>query len=277
MKKILLLLSIPFILSSCGDDKKNTTEQPKQKENVNSRNTDIQKIEIEKITEGPEFPDATLIIKDIQAKPIENTDSVEITFNFDVQNYELKAQTPDASTRSCNNSKDGQHIHFIIDNQPYTALYAPTHTIRIKKDSEHTLLTFLSRSYHLSLKNSTAYQAVKFKIDTNGKLTKTDAGKEPMLFYSRPKGTYLGADVENVLLDFYLINAKEGLQAGDYKIQANIAGKEFIITEWAPHFIKNLPYGKHDIQLTLTDKNGQKVGENTVKMTITLAEKEPIQ
>lgn len=279
MKKLIFVLSATTCLWACSDSntqKSNTINTPTQTLSDPS-SMDLSAVILEKVSEGPEYPGATLKIKDVVAKEIPNTDSAEVTINFDVQNYELKAQTPDASSRSCNNSKDGQHIHFILNNQPYVALYEPTHTFKVKKGEEQTMLTFLSRSYHLSLKYETAYQLLTFKVDEKGQYQQLENKKEPMLFYSRPKGTYLGEDTKNILLDFYVVNGGEKLKNGEYYIFANISGKEMKVTDWAPYFIKNLPMGEHTITLALMDKNNEMVGENKIQMKYTLAEKEPIQ
>ncbi|MDZ7849205.1 MAG: hypothetical protein U5L96_22175 [Owenweeksia sp.] len=44
---------------------------------------------------------------------------------------------------------------------------------------------------------------------------------QPMLFYSRPKGTYSGESAKRVLLDFYLHNTK--LSADGYSVM--VTGK----------------------------------------------------
>lgn len=272
MKYLVILISSLSLLTACGDNssKKNDDATKSTSETVNKP------IVVEKIEEGPQFPDATLLIKDVTTKAIPDSDSVELTFTFDVQNYELKAQTPDASSRSCNNSKDGQHIHFILNNEPYTALYEPKHVIKVKKGTENVLLTFLSRSYHLSLKNEKAYQLLTFKINEKGEYQKLENSKEPMLFYSRPKGTYLGADVQNVLLDFYVLNANEQLKSGEYFVHLNVDGHEERLNVWAPYFIKNLPLKEITMTIALVDKDINVIGNNKIQRKITLAESEPI-
>ncbi len=88
------------------------------------------------------------------------------------------------------------------------ALYEPTHTATVALNSEHYVLVFLSRSYHESLKNKGAAMVYHFKVDENGKLQKMADPKTPMVFYSRPKGDYLGKDTANVLFDYYVWNTK---------------------------------------------------------------------
>lgn len=278
MKKTLILSSLAcgLLFTACKDN--NESKENSKQEKETPKETVATQLSLEKTAAGPEFPGATLLIKDLTAKPAEG-DSVSVTINYEVKNYELKAQTSDAKDRTCNNSKDGQHIHFILDNAPYAALYAPTHTFKVAKNSEHHLLSFLSRSYHLSLKNKEAYQLVSFKIDDKGNLKKMENPKTPMLFYSRPKGTYVGNDAKEVLLDFYLVNAD--LAKDSLKIVPVVNGTNMAdINEWQPYLLKGLPMGANKIQLNLVKKDGKGLENNpfaAVSREFTLAESEPVQ
>lgn len=227
---------------------------------------------------SPEFPNASLSLASVKASAA--GDSVKVAFAFTVKNYELKGQTPDAASKQCNNSDKGQHIHFILDNQPYTALYEPKHEITLAKNTEHYLMCFLSRSYHESIKSKGAAMLYHFKIDEAGKLVKLEDPKEPMLFYSRPKGDYLGKDTANLLLDFYVWNATLG---ADYKVKAMVSNangqqKEFSIDNWQANFINNMGTGKASVSLTLVDKDGKEVSSPMSKVTrnISLAAAEPM-
>jgi len=233
-------------------------------------------VSIQPVTGSPEFADAKLGIRNVKAE-MQGTDSVKITVDYDVKNYELKNQTSDAATKECNNSKDGQHIHFILDNQPYMALYEPTKTFTVAVKSEHYLMSFLSRSYHESIKTPDAGVLYHFSVDEKGKLTKMDIPKTPMIFYSRPKGQYIGADTKNVLLDFYVYNTT--LAADGNKVKATINGTDFTIDKWQPYFIQNAPMGDVTVNVQLIDKDGKNIeGANTsVSRSIKLAEQEPLK
>lgn len=243
--------------------------------NQNAKTTDgnkdsvIAEMSIEPLTEGDEFPDAKLTIADVKTEKV-GTDSVKLTYNFKVENYELTKQTMDDHSGECANSEQGQHIHFIMDNKPYQALYKPENSVTLPVNSEHYLLSFLSRSYHLSVKSPNASVLVHFKIDKDGKYTELEGVKEPMLFYSRPKGEYAGKDNENVLLDFYVKNAT--LAADAYKVKVNVGDTTFTVDKWQPYFIKNAPMGDLDLKITLLDSAGEELtGDNTsIQRSITL-------
>ncbi len=170
------------------------------------------------------------------------------TFNYTVGGgYTLGRQTDDAESVMCANSDKGQHIHLIIDNEPYIAQYTPTFD-QPMADGDHYLLTFLSRSYHESIKTDQAHRAVMASV-SNGSFGNPQPISDPMLFYSRPKGTYTGTkETENVMLDFYPVNAPLG---SEYQVKASINGKEFMIEEWKPYFIEGLPMGENSVTLTL--------------------------
>lgn len=229
---------------------------------------------------SPDFPDASLGIANMQVAK-QGNDSVKLTVSFDVKNYELKSQTSDAGSKQCANSKEGQHIHFILDNKPYVALYEPKHEVTLPLNSEHYLLSFLSRSYHESVKHKNAAVLAHFRIDGNGRLEKLPDAASPMLFYSRPKGDYLGKDTANVMLDFYPALATLG---NDYKVKADISNESngrhasFTLDKWEPKFIEGLGTGNCSVTLTLVDKDGTPVpGDfSTVTRKFRLAADEPM-
>jgi hypothetical protein len=237
-------------------------------------------ITITDLPASPEYPDAELGIKGMTGTVV--GDSVKLSFSFDVKNFELKAQTGDAGTKQCNNSKDGQHIHFILNNKPYVALYEPKHEVTVAKGTDNYLMCFLSRSYHESVKSGKAGVLAHFRVDDKGGIQKIDSALPPMVFYSRPKGDYLGADTQNVLLDFYPTNVALGT---DYKVKADIKNEtngrtgSFTFDVWAPHFINGLGTGNATVMLTLVDKNGNPIqGQNTsITRNIKLAAAEPMK
>ncbi|MFC6996737.1 hypothetical protein [Rufibacter roseus] len=215
-----------------------------------------------------DFPDAKLE----QTAPEENATVAagEVPFKYTVQNYELSKQTPDAGTHEHANSAEGQHIHNIVDNEPYTAHYTPEFTKKME-NGEHVVLSFLSRSYHESIKHPTAYTLREVKVGNGGK-TMDFKKDDQHLFYSRPKGEYKGADTKKVMLDFYLVNTT--LSPDGNKVRATINGNEFILDQWLPYLIEGLPMGENTFKLELINSQGQVIPGpfNTVTRTVTLKE-----
>ncbi|MCD6012560.1 MAG: hypothetical protein K0Q79_2422 [Flavipsychrobacter sp.] len=250
-----------LFFASCGS---NTTENT----NTSTKDTVATSVPLAAVTLGsvspsPDFPGAALAMGAVKTEKV-GTDSVKITFNFDVKNYELKLQTSDNGSKMCNNSAQGQHIHFIMDNTPYKALYEPTNAITLANNTEHYLFAFLSRSYHESIKSKGAALMYHFKIDEKGNLKKLEDPKTPMLIYSRPKGDYIGPDTTNILLDFYAWNCD--ISPEGYKVKADIANEDrntqvlgTTLVKWEPYFIQNLGTGKCKVMLTLLDKDSKPV------------------
>jgi hypothetical protein len=200
------------------------------------------------------------------AKPLLDTGAT--TFKFKVLNYTLGAQKPDAGTLMCANSAKGQHIHFILDNKPYVASYSPDITVSLTP-GHHVLLAFLSRSYHESIKTRQAYIIKEFDVAKKSP-DQFDAAA-PHIFFSRPKGDYIGEkETQKLLLDFYLVNCT--LSEKGYKVRATINSAVFTLTKWEPYFIEGLPLGVNKIKLELLDKDNKLVVSqyNGVERTFTL-------
>ena len=283
------LLVFPIILatfliattSSCQQNGNATADEINDTVEAAAMRPSLEPVNLIPVVGSPEFEHAELTLRNASAITI-GKDSTKVAFAFDVKNYNLKNQTSDAANKKCNNSDKGQHIHFILDNKPYTALYEPKHEITLPKNSEHYLMCFLSRSYHESIKTKGAAFVYHFKIDENGKLVKLEEPTTPMLFYSRPKGDYLGADSTNLLFDFYVWNATLG---ADYKVKAQIKNetngqsKDLTVESWQAMFIEHLGTGKSTISISLIDKEGKAVDGPMTNATrnFQVAAQEPLQ
>jgi len=198
----------------------------------------------------------------------------------------------------------GNHIHVILDNQPYEAYYnlGQDFELRNVTDGDHTLRVFPSRPWHESFKNEGAFAMVSFKVKNGGgdaskpttsangntmanaatpegKEMKDSKGgdvdyKKPLLTYSRPKGEYKGDDASNVMIDFWLSGAKLTGDGGDYRVRYTIdKEKPGFIDKWAPIWLAGWAEGKHTITLELVGKDDNSVdngGYNTTVREITI-------
>jgi len=280
MKQFVAILACAALTSGVFTACNNSTESPKASTD-STQATPPPAVAIDTCSAAHDFPDAAISLGSMTATPV-GTDSANVSFTFNTKNYTLQAQTPDAASRGCAVAEKGQHIHFIMDNQAYKALYEPKNSITLANNTEHYLLAFLSRSYHESIKTKEAAVLLHFKIDGKGKLTRLDNPKEPMLFYSRPKGDYIGADTTNILLDFYVWNAS--LSDTGYKVTAEVNNETLpsqhataTLAAWRPYMITNLGCGKSTVKLTLVGKDGQAVAgpQSTVSRTFNLAAQAP--
>jgi len=192
----------------------------------------------------------------------------------------------------------GNHIHVILDNQPYEAYYNLDQPFELRNvsDGEHTLRVFPSRPWHESYKNEDAFQMVKFTVknggaDVNKPATTSDGqqmsnaagpaseGKEmapstagavelyrALLTYSRPKGEYKGEDGKAVMIDFWLSNAaiepnaeaKNSYEIVRVRYSIDGGGPKYIET-WEPIWIAGLTDGKHTVKLEVVDEDGNPI------------------
>lgn len=181
-----------------------------------------------------------------------NGSTVEVKLHLD---GDLKGYVPHKDPAT----DKGNHIHIILDNQPYEAYYNLDQPFELRNVSEgkHTLRVFPSRPWHESYKNEGAFQIVTFTVKGGGdasKPTTTNTGQvmapaqsptanaspaparegkevtastagdldltKPLLTYSRPKGDYAGAEADPIMIDFWLSNGKlQSDGGGDYRVR----------------------------------------------------------
>ena len=200
----------------------------------------------------------------------------------------------------------GNHVHVILDNQPYEAYYNIEQEFELRDvvDGEHTLRVFPSRPWHESYKNEGAFQMVRFTVKNGGadttKPTTTNSGQQmsnsntapesknmqnstagavdkakPLLTYSRPKGEYKGAEAEAIMIDFWLSGAKLTGDGGEYKVKYSVDGGEAkMLEKWSPIWLTGWSSGKHTVKIELVDKDGNPVengGYNSTLREITVA------
>ena len=204
-----------------------------------------QKVYLKKIEGSPAYEDSSLEIKEIVKS------GEKYNFSFDINNYDLGIQTKKEFDYDLANSAKGQHIHFILNNGPYSAHYDQSFDYKLP-DGNNVVLAFLSRSYHESVKNSDAY--VLTQIGDSNKINL----ESEFLFYSRPKGTYEGLDTEKLLLDFYLVNTKLSATGNKLKltIKQGTFTHQFLIESWDAYYIEGLDKGDVTIKLELINNEG---------------------
>lgn len=200
----------------------------------------------------------------------------------------------------------GNHIHVILDDQPYEAYYDLDQEFELRNvtDGAHTIRVFPSRPWHESYKNEGAFQMVKFSVKNgNADTTKpttvngntvantepkaTPEGKDmkasnagavdaskPLLTYSRPKGEYKGDDANAIMLDFWLSGAKLKGDGGEYRVRWSVDGSEpQFIEKWEPIWLSGWTAGTHTVKLELVDAAGNVVdngGYNSTSREITV-------
>ncbi len=226
-------------------------------------------IRLTPFSDSPRFPEAQIQMR----APIANATvpSGEVAFDYQITNFQLTKMSGGPHMAQMANSMKGQHIHNIVDNQPYTAHYDTKFTKAIP-DGQHVVLSFLSRSYHESLKHRGAYDLRVINVGSaTPPVTPILDVKAPALFYSRPKDEYKGADAKRIMLDFYLVNTT--LETGGNRVRATVNGTEFMLDRWMPYQMEGLPAGENTVKLELVDGSGNMIPGpyNSVTRTFTVA------
>ena len=256
IKPLLYISSFLFLAVGCGKKSEQTAI-------VDTTLKQIRIVKIEPVTGSPEYPQAKLtIVSPREGQVIKDAkDSVRIVML--VTGTTLGARTDADSTKGIAYSKDGQHVHIIIDGKPYMANYknGQPFNVGVLSPGLHTIRAFPSYSWHESIKSPKAFATRTFYVGLEPKQITTPPANNlngPLLTYSRPKGSYMGSDTEKILLDFYMTNAT--LAPDSYKIKFWIDSTAMPdIIKWQPYYIEGLAKGKHTIQMQLVDPKGNAV------------------
>ena len=192
----------------------------------------------------------------------------------------VRVQVQDLPTFQDEALELGPHLHLMLDNQPYGAIYDPQQPIVFDslEPGTHTIRVFAASPWDESFKNEGAYAQTTFHLFAKTPENKPDLSK-PLLTYSRPRDSY-GA--EPILLDFYISNVPLHLVAQedseddipDWRIRCTINGESFIFDRWEPIYLKGLKPGKNWIQMELLDDQGNPF-PNAFNNTVRLIDYQP--
>ncbi len=255
---LLLFTSGAVLFAACSDNSDNrsttatttVTPPPVQVLRVTPRPQTI--LDLMKARGEQDEAKPTLKIVSPAANAVINGSKVEVQLDL---SGDLKGYMPhkDPATGK------GNHIHVILDNEPYEAYYEMGQPFELRNVAEgkHTLRVFASRPWHESYKNDGSFQMVTFTVKGGGdasKPTTTNSGQtmasgsnsnvagaspqapregkdvtaskagdadpsKPLLTYSRPKGEYKGEDADPIMIDFWLTNAKLKGDGGEYRVR----------------------------------------------------------
>ncbi|MFO0667970.1 MAG: hypothetical protein U0174_28725 [Polyangiaceae bacterium] len=160
------------------------------------------------------------------------------------------------------------HVHLILDNKPYKAIYDTKAPIKLGElaggealsEGQHVLVAFPSRANHESVKTKGAFTMLEFFVGRKGD-SKTET-KKPMLVYSRPKGEYKGENGSHVLIDFQLANVT--LAEGKENVTVAVTGPgisgeltQKVTSFGAPLYLDNLRTGSYSLKLELVGADGK--------------------
>ncbi len=228
------------------------------------------------LTEGTPSPDPTAptptvkIASPAKDQVLKADKAADTEVKLDVKNW----QTATGSS----------HVHLILDNKPYKAIYDPKKPVKLSEllgggtldEGQHVLVAFPSRANHESVKTKGALFVTDFWVGAKKGTATTDL-KKPMLVYSRPKGEYKGDMANHVLVDFQLVN--DTLADGKDHVAIAVTGPGIPdklsanVTKFGtPFYLDNLQDGQYTVKVDLLDKDGNAVAGawNSTTRTITI-------
>lgn len=179
MKRALVLIfTLAFLsltLIACGDSNNNSNSNTTATTNGNPPTASPASQTLE-VIERPQKIKDQMAARGEQddAKPVLKIEApaAGATINSSVVNVKLNLS---GDLKGYHPMKDpstgmGNHIHVILDNQPYEAYYNLDQPFELRNvtDGEHTLRVFASRPWHESYKNEGSFQMVKFTVKQGG-------------------------------------------------------------------------------------------------------------
>jgi hypothetical protein len=211
------------------------------------------------ITPGAASPDPAAptptvkIIAPAKDQVIDAAKAGEFAVKLDVKNWQT--------------AKGSSHVHLILDNKPYKAIYDTKDPVRLNElaagealaEGMHVLVAFPSRANHESVKTKDALTVVPFWVGKkDAAAAKNDPTKKPMLIYSRPKGDYNGEMANHVLVDFQVANVT--LAEGKEHVHVTVSGpgvdkpiEGHVEKFGTPLYIDNLQNGSYTLKVELID------------------------
>jgi hypothetical protein len=313
MKRISVLIFSLAILAGCENANTNRTTNTNATTNAANSNVNANTAQVLSETETPARIRGMIQTRGEQdaaapvLKVLAPAEGATVNGSTVKVKLELAGDLKGYKTMLDPETKMGNHIHVILDNQPYEAYYNLDQEFELRNlpDGEHTLRVFPSRPWHESYKTDGAFQIVRFTVRNGGadanKPATTNAGQQmsnanaaatpegkdmaisqagavdktkPLLTYSRPKGEYKGADAEAIMIDFWLANARLQSDGGEYRVRYTIDGGEAkFLDKWQPVWISGWNAGRHSVKLELVDRNGNVVdngGYNSTTREITV-------
>jgi hypothetical protein len=207
------------------------------------------------------------------------TVKVRLSLRGQLQAYSPRYEAADKTVVGVVFNRD--HVHIVLDNLPYEDCYDLDQPCELRNltHGKHTLRVFAVRPWHESYKNNGSFQMITFNVRGVNESSSQSKGEpldpaKPLLTYNNPKGEYEGEDANEIMLDFWLANAKLKGDGGEYRVRYIVDNDDAkYIDKWAPVWLQGWAHGKHRLRLNLVDKDGQSLengGYNTTTREITI-------
>ncbi len=204
---------------------------------------------------APEVPGAALRITS-PADGDRFAEGDEVAVRFELAGFEVRVPTPTGDERGLARAPHGQHVHLVVNDRPYQAIYDLDEPVVLDDlpAGTHVIRAFPGRDWHESVKEPAAFDQVVIVVGDD----EIDTFVGPSLVYSRPQGLYEGVEADSILVDFFA----HGIELGDgaYQVLFTLNNDQtFRIAEWRPWLLVGLGKGEHVLRMELFDELGERV------------------
>jgi hypothetical protein len=253
LRLVLPVMVIPALLQAgCGDDRRADVNSAIVERNRGPGAPTL----VRSPDAGPEYPNARLSFAAPEAGArVPEGEAVEVRFS--VTGFDLTAPTPGGEERGIARSTRGQHLHLVVNDRPYEAIYDLDEPFELEDlpAGTHVLRAFPGRDWHEAVKTPGALAQRLVVVGEDEPALPALEEWGPTVIYSRPQGLYEGQEADSVLVDFYLSNVR--LSSDGHRVRLTLNGEQvFEVTEWAPYLLLGLPEGEHTLRLELLDPHG---------------------
>jgi hypothetical protein len=252
--KVFVFLFVALLFFSCGSEySHNYTEENVNAELVKHNYRPIilsqGNITLTEVIDIPPFEDVSLELMQRNVKFRQGANKLE----FSINKFILGEKTASEKETGLVRESNGQ----------YLVAVGKTGEKKFSKQFEHQLirgdnhlLTFMCRSYGISVKSPKSFAFYNIKTDTlDGEVIQNK--KSPFLYLNSPEQKQRLSISEPVLLDFYLVNFNIQKQGSYLKLR--IDSEEFKLYKWTAFSIQGLTVGEHNISLEAFDREGKAI------------------
>ncbi len=179
------------------------------------------------------------------------------------------------------NQPAGSYVQLVLDGRPFDPVTNYRGGLKLTDvagpdgitEGEHVLAAFVCLSNRQSVKAPGGISVHRFWV---GKKTEgTYQGSAPMIVLGSPYGHYSGDAADEILIDYYLLNAIVGEK--DQGVRMTLTGPglppegtERFTREWRPWNIVSPHNGEYTLKVELLDANGKTPAEGPIVRKFTV-------
>lgn len=226
-------------------------------------------IKLTEFVDYPPFEDVTLslLTENVRFRQGKNN------LSFNINKFNLGEKTVAETEVDLKVNQAGQNLTLVTSNNKLQKHYRGEFEYEFAEGTNY-FLTYLSRSYEVSLKAQGSFALFKAVTDQIKGEISVDKNEKMLVLNNPLQGESFKKDTK-ILLDFFLVNfSLEG--TGNYLI-LTINNELFKLKKWSPFMIEGLDYGVYEIELKAFNQKGEQLKGAILKSPkVTIEVKEDI-